>query len=854
MPRTEEVRPFCTRQIAKPFDLKPNPHDTWPGFEIDEHIDTELLHLGSVTEAAILRLESGICSVGLYEDDSKSLDEPYISQSLHSPSTSASAYQSSEDGAQDLWDPNVALDAKPTSIARDWDLFQDAVDRRFVQSYLSEAAPETVDVLVSGVWDTKNAQPLKYIKLDGFEHSVSSLILGRASSLFLWDQLDATFRVKVDDLTVTGFTPAFCQALFHALIQHGTLMRRLRDFCRSVKVSLTTTALRASIVDVLQSIEQYIVSRDDTTTLSKLYIFVQQCSGLLCLLQQLVDCIQPHECEMNAFTQMIETLAAAWVSNLEWRATTVQLLTNITAPALRELSQLHLVVAARNTRSSDLLLWRLLPNLRQTLDEAFNYAYRLDRDTIAGCAPVDTHAADLKLATTWTAVHHRNLDLENGKHILMDQAHSSRDKKDHSLLLENMVSQNDLHTCRPFDIDFNSTLASSSLLTNGNTTLARSVVATFENDAHEDSFELPPLQAIELSIVPQVESWHQNLSAILTRKILIEHNLRRFVDELSSCYLLQNGQFVGRLSQALFAKHINGADYYHQGRVRAGLALDSRTSWPPTSTELRLSLMGVLTDPDISRVRELDCLSFATKDLSEDDLHDAHDRQSLHALDFLRLICKSPDPVLDLVVDSTSIGLYENIFQFLLITLRMHALAQRLQDEYRANVHRRKDVPAHFVRFYVEFRHVASVLLDFVLNIAIAIPLSKWSQYVLQLQTAYNSRQVQDLASVTTTPVTLHAAHQEMLETIATSLLLGTGEVEVYDLLRKILALFLEIAYSISRMEDAKALKVLCSQVKPNIKIWLAQVKELAKSDNPALQRLEVLHTQLTLSEYYVNG
>jgi hypothetical protein len=115
-----------------------------------------------------------------------------------------------------------------------------------------------------------------------------------------------------------------------------------------------------------------------------------------------------------------------------------------------------------------------------------------------------------------------------------------------------------------------------------------------------------------------------------------------------------------------------------------GLKLGDRSSWPPASSELRLALMGILSDcyqssPEY-KFHELKetgngvelpgSLSFAIRNLSKEEADLILDPTSLHALDFLRLHYSPPSP-LHAVITLTALEKYDTIFKFLLRLIRL---------------------------------------------------------------------------------------------------------------------------------------------------------------------------------------
>ena len=117
-------------------------------------------------------------------------------------------------------------------------------------------------------------------------------------------------------------------------------------------------------------------------------------------------------------------------------------------------------------------------------------------------------------------------------------------------------------------------------------------------------------------------------------------------------------------------------------------------------------------------MKELDeSISFAIRDLSDDEMELCRHVDSIHALDFLKLHYKPANPVLENVLSSESLEKYDRIFRHILRVLRLKSVAQGLIRGtcMRGNVeHHKAD---HKFRF--EIQQFASVIADYCHNIAI---------------------------------------------------------------------------------------------------------------------------------------
>ena len=111
---------------------------------------------------------------------------------------------------------------------------------------------------------------------------------------------------------------------------------------------------------------------------------------------------------------------------------------------------------------------------------------------------------------------------------------------------------------------------------------------------------------------------------------------------------------------------------------KTGLRLQNRDAWPPTTSELRLVLTGILSEsfasdsyaarqrtasPEAQDRGFSEAMSFAIRDLSDLELEKCRDADSIYALDFLRLQYKPPSALLDTILTLASQKKYDLIFK-----------------------------------------------------------------------------------------------------------------------------------------------------------------------------------------------
>ena len=239
-----------------------------------------------------------------------------------------------------------------------------------------------------------------------------------------------------------------------------------------------------------------------------------------------------------------------------------------------------------------------------------------------------------------------------------------------------------------------------------------------------------------LSFGPVIEAQSGLVNQECMKLLFSAHRLRVHIDLLKQYFLLDNGLLISRLTHALFDPNLSTAERrtgVALGSGTMGLRLGGRQTWPPASSELRLALMGVLSDCYESPTPPLDTntstsnssptlpgdLSFTVRDLSPQEIDRCMDPHGLEALDFLRLSYKPP-AALRPVISPAILLKYDRIFRLLLRVLRMLYVANQLsrhqQRTAREGAQHVKEESNASRRFRIEatrfVHHIAAYFFD----------------------------------------------------------------------------------------------------------------------------------------------
>ena len=255
-------------------------------------------------------------------------------------------------------------------------------------------------------------------------------------------------------------------------------------------------------------------------------------------------------------------------------------------------------------------------------------------------------------------------------------------------------------------------------------------VARCRNSGHmvtkeEDIQFAPPLALIPLlSFNPMISAQAHLVNHACLRLLFKEHNIRLHLSIQHRYSLFGDAVFATRLSHALFDPEMQSAER-RKGQSRSGvsgLRLGSRDTWPPASSELRLALMGILTDSFHSHNRaetsaflntELPGgLSFAVREMSEDDFKRCMDPDSIEALDFLQLQYRSP-ALLDVVITSSCLAKYDSLFKLLLRGTRMLYVVNQFFRDSEDRSSQQYRIQTIIQKFKLEAQHLVSTICSF---------------------------------------------------------------------------------------------------------------------------------------------
>ena len=850
-----------------------------PNLELRDHdkryqqdIDVlELSELNGVEVQGLVELESEFASPASLsiENESQSL-EPLI----------------------DVWQLDVGLDdSKVWPTLQTWEAFEKRdVPNAERSAYLSEAGPEVFNSALAH-WE-KRSSDMGVLPQDVMLRAFHNLIVGRSSLFFQWNEAKQSFTRTLADTPVSGYSAASSQTLIDSLIGFGSTYRCLRELSSdtaSLQNSLPTIiAFHRCIERILDSIEQHIATNMlRTSSVLQLQGHSQRSRYLLEMLKGLADPIEGCFSDEDVISIISDQVYHLVSGGTCFSETLRLVLTRVSAPWLEALgSDIGLVsnrtgpINHEEGRATEAGVEDAdTPFQSQTRNPATLPNFVTDDD----CALILETKASLKLLRQYVPDHGiATIDLLSPAPSEFTQLDA---KKLWQATLENFTLAA-LHSGRSGGSHDDSALEKAYF---GPSTDGAEHLAWAEYDAQQDYLSaldarmcqtateqsadtlqetvinaletnktspesLSPLETMETNLLgrlrPSIRMQARLINRTLLHHLFVNCRLRHHLDLQRQYHLLGNGDFVSRLSTALFSTETQSAER-KRGTIRTGetmgLRLGTRDGqrWPPASSELRLTLMGILTETYHPEIREQRVvrdskelpggLSFSVRELSDSDIEKVMDTGSIYALDFLRLQYTAP-PCVDAILTSSSMATYDNIFRLLLRMLRVLHVTTRLRGRhcprYTAFNHAEMNISTDLKvnsRFAVQAHHITSTLMSSFMDIGVEAPWKDFSYSVSQIERAIDAGGQHPTSE--SKPLlgldSLCELHKSCLERLRSRLFLRQRQAKTRNAIEAVLNTILECSSAMESREPANV-KAMVAGFEQAVKDMLRVLRETA--------------------------
>ncbi|KAI9746236.1 MAG: hypothetical protein M1818_000917 [Claussenomyces sp. TS43310] len=775
------------------------------------------------------------------------------------------------DDESDVWMVHDGKLMEPAKYLS-WDVFEDHMVEEPSNSYITEAGPHILDAALADKTDIFNIGIQHYLVIDAsiYASSLLALGLGRNSLVFSWAEEKQTFVPTVDALRLSGCTGELIKQHSTLFVNCGNLTKHLQSFVDVTHGKDTTPGLISladtisTLLSILQSrlnipiyslhsvIQLQALFKPAEELLTCFYDVVQRVTLATSdevMLSQLFNEIQRLEHTSEMMTEiLLEVLACVsklflefvgeWIGiskeanpalqkggpgrsfvkteNRVWldeQGIEVQepdfLLDNALMPSFISEEDGHMIFeTGRNLRflrahhpehplsRPDIIASADPPPLDwkfswQSIEQVESKALKYEKDLIAAIKDFSTTTPVLNTGHSGVS------RAENVTYELEIFGQPEEAVKDS--LLASMDSLSQVPGVGP---------RAGRLTTLLNSKLTQASETVIRADA---TFAPPISLAPLLSFSPIIAVQARIINSISIRLFFKEHHLREHLSIQRQFQLLGNGVFSSRLSHALFDPELETAER-KAGLARTGgivgLRLGGRDTWPPATSELRLALMGVLTESYTlaegggkkgsggyldSKSELPGDLSFAVRDMSEEEIEKCVDPNAVEALDFLRLSYKPPPP-LEAVITPISLYKYDQLFKLLLRVVRILYVASQLFRDALDRTSYWQGIDPIAQRFRIESLHFVSCISSHFFDVGIDATWRIFDRKLDEIEAKIDGDDGGTVMSQHEGLDKLRDYHERILDRIMFSLLLRKRQQPVMKVLQEIFTLILRFA------------------------------------------------------------
>lgn len=820
MPPQVHFDPFSTEGIKEIPSLLSTLDAIWEGFHFSSSLESRLLRLDEYEIKPLPNLDPDLFHLDLKEESLPDLSiPPSISDSESSNDEFVSLDGESIAGdVADIWILSEITKRRPKGELLSWDLFLDKEHDEPGSGYLSEANPPAFNAILM-------QESIRYVKTDILLHSLFELCMGRGSALFEREEESESFVPRWQNVAAVGYSSILLQNCFESFSKIGaqtrTLMTTFQPLDRKPQhLSPSQIALLSASRSVLFAAHKFLeISRPKIMSFLQLKGIMRKVSALISTLQQCTNAIRRGQTDHLIVSDLVKQLTKASLRHPGTDSVLQQIFSRTCRPILAQLSEEVGLSPAQNT-PNDNSSWEVDSGIKKFWDsfcqsdfsqtilesrQSLNLLklYALECPVLSNTRFGSSFLMALEPGFTMETVcecQSRSVAYEEAMRSLIVSAESSASTSSLSTPISESsgaeVAVIPRHeSMSPFRLELGIFDLPPDLTENGEHDELQDQVMLYLEGQHSEALplQLDMEESLGLCITPLVSAQHRLLSYSVLQLLFQEHHLIAHVNLQRELHLFGDAFFASRLSVALFDPEQNSGEGQRRTGSSTGLRLQGRDTWPPASSELRLVLMGILSDSLAGRKDRVfeDSVSFAIRDLPLDELERCRDVDSIHALDFLRLQYKPPNEVLETVLTQDILDKYDRIFQHLLRTLRLRSVTQQLVRE-QAGIRSESVTTSSVRKVVLEMHHFVTTVADFNHNAAVEVSWRKLEGVLRLVQTHIDNKDYEQTLRTVKSQDHLRALHERTLDRILHSLLLKSKQSRTRQILEDIYQLILE--------------------------------------------------------------
>jgi hypothetical protein len=818
MSPTIDPEPFNTADILNFAPLADTEPDVWDGFQLDKSLENHVFHLSEAkpAELPLLQLstfqlaqdEVALESLGEASSVSEAADEEH-------PGSIPAPEEAESDPVTDIWALPEVTRGKTTGRLFTWNHFLDEAHEEPASGYLAEAGRETFDAI------TATHANIRIAPSDLYLESLFDLAMGRESQYFQWNAEHHEFVASTEHVIMSGFSPHLMEHVTESIISMGSAMRTLVHGAHlnepNSRRSKARMAFRATVESVATAIQEYL--QPQPTSVSSLLLL----QGLLEIPMSLVRCLSQLHQEVARYRDDVDVVAML-MKRLEPLTVEyprfhkiLQLVTASTTDPLFSTITSELILSAASTRESPdppsvqainewatILPSSLVALLKETHQ---SLCLAMEHSKLTGLGQSPTLFASLKPTTlfSWEAIlaQQKVIEAYEQTFIAVIVRGEAQDLK--HISFEEGCGESSASSTTPMQfeqIDFNR-VQNLSCVTKDDPIRVATFECLTQDTGPGPSFTVPCEEALAATFIPIVSAQHRLLSFSLLKALVGSCDVSSHLKMLNNFHLFGNGPFAASVSGALFDSSMSSGEGRRRDGNTTGLRLQDRDTWPPASSELRLVLMGILSEHMGGIKQELqDAISFSLRDLPEDELEKCRDVNSIHALDFLRIQYRPSNSLLEAVISQSCLDKYDRIFKYLLRLLRVKSVAQSLQAEVSLRNGVRLAPRERLFRLTIQ--QFVITLADYSQNTAVPCAWAPLEARLSEIQTTLDTHDYDGTLAVGRSLQYLETVHSDALEAMLRALLLKERHAKARGLVEKLFGIILDYAASLRRQSDGK--------------------------------------------------
>ncbi|KAK0629782.1 Spc98 family-domain-containing protein [Bombardia bombarda] len=799
--------------------------------------------------------------------------------------------ESSPVSEDDIWLYGNEDIPKPPEY-KTWDRFNQDSQEQISPVFITEAGPAAFDVLLAldrASLDTGS----DVIDDASYCACLLSLALGRSSVLFSWDAAKHSFFKTKAHLRTSGLSLESIQGIDNLCLDCANAIRNLQSFVEttySTSSAPTSVALAGVVGRLVLAIQSELGARSGgVRSILQLQSLVRPAESVLSYFQGLVDKLARQRSEEGMLSCLFQEVQSAEYRDGLVREATCEVLRQVSRPwtdFVEEWVGLRAEMGAVITKQGPGKSFVTVTDSIWLDDQGFELEeadYFLDEDKMPSFVPADIaqeifetgrnlrflkdhhpeHALSRQNAVTlskppklewqfdWDAITQleaRVQEYQDAVSLAVQSTTLEKEQENRRLAgswdssgyelnffgkSEDQIAANVLASIGQFDEPLDAREDPDKLTMLLRTRLYPGEDIPVNYESFSPHWSLVPL----LSFGPVIGVQSRLVNYECMKLLFSAHDIRIHIDLLKQCYLLGNGLLCSRLSHALFDPDLETAERKAGVALLGGvmgLRLGSRENWPPASSELRLALMGVLSDSyqpppsqaggggdgggggshqakpiPASRTLISDLpgdLSFAVRDLSPEEIDRCMDPDAVEALDFLQLSYKPPS-TLRSVMTPLILSKYDRIFRHLLRIQRMlYVVNQLFRDIPLANRRSGQQQSSNAsARFCVEARQFVSQIAAYFFATGVTAPWRRFEAWLHMLETELLGDTAGDGSKNNNphrvaareddcSPATLRDRQEQVLDDIMSALLLRKRQAPVLKLLEEIFTVVLRFA------------------------------------------------------------